>query len=383
MYFEPSISYRIHLQDASVMSNKIVKISLDGQIFCTQKYGGISSYFLNMAKFLPVYDCEITINAPFHQNEELFNSDFQKTSNIYINMTQPPLTLLRLARLSTRWPNFTKSDIHHESYYSYHRYSPKGRPVVVTIHDMIPELFNQSPENDKTVQRKRASIERADAIICVSKNTFEDLHSFYPWAAKKSMVIYHGCNMPITDNQPHYKVKNPYFLYVGGRSSYKNFDILLNEFSKSYHLSKTFRLICVGTPFSQNEQKLIVELGLDQSVFSIQADGKQLQRLYEGATALVYPSSYEGFGLPPLEAMALGCPVICCDVSSLPEVCGAAAFYVSPGDNGAICAQMELLANLNAEQRQTVSEIGKLQSQKFTWDRCAKITADLYRSLVI
>ncbi|HZB87468.1 MAG TPA: glycosyltransferase family 1 protein, partial [Terracidiphilus sp.] len=173
----------------------------------------------------------------------------------------------------------------------------------------------------------------------------------------------------------------PYFLHVGARYAYKNFDGLLRAYSRT-QLSRTHKLVCFSSHrLSTAEMELIHQLGIPrESVVTVGGDDDLLARYYEGAEALVFPSMYEGFGIPIVEAMTCGCPIIAGNTSSMPEVGGDAALYCDPDDPGTIAAAMLQIVG-SAETRNHLIAQGRERSHIFSWEKCAAQTYAVYRQL--
>jgi glycosyltransferase involved in cell wall biosynthesis len=174
----------------------------------------------------------------------------------------------------------------------------------------------------------------------------------------------------------------PYLLYVGSRAGYKNFALLLEAFSRS-GLARRYGLFAVGGgPFTPAEQERIASLKLSRSVTVVpKANEGTLARAYRDAALFIYPSLYEGFGFPPLEAMSLGCPVLVNRNSSLPEVCGDAAFYFESADAGELSQCLtSILADDGA--RATKREMGEQRVRLYDWNRTAHRTLDVYRTVL-
>jgi glycosyltransferase involved in cell wall biosynthesis len=176
--------------------------------------------------------------------------------------------------------------------------------------------------------------------------------------------------------------ERPYFLYVGLRGSYKNFDNALKAYASRGLLRKNFDLIAFGADeFSVKDSESIRSLGLTHSqVRRLSGDDVLLGRLYGNATALIYPSLYEGFGIPPLEAMSYGCPVLCGNTSSIPEVVGEAGLYFDSANIDSIADAMERIAT-GPKLRSDLVALGRERVKQFSWDRCAARTLEVYREL--
>jgi glycosyltransferase involved in cell wall biosynthesis len=179
------------------------------------------------------------------------------------------------------------------------------------------------------------------------------------------------------------RLPKPFFLHVGMRGAYKNFGNLLSAYASSPMLRRDFDLIAFGSNgFTQRENESIQDLGLTSlQVRHLSGDDALLGHLYREAVAFIYPSLYEGFGIPPLEAMGFGCPVLCGKTSSIPEVVGDAGLYFDPNRVEAIADAMERVA-LSAELRLDLVARGNERVRQFSWERCAAETLDVYRDLL-
>jgi glycosyltransferase involved in cell wall biosynthesis len=230
---------------------------------------------------------------------------------------------------------------------------------------------------------KHAAVRRADHIVCISETTRQDAIRLLGIAPERSTVIYLGCSLdtPVTPLAPE-ATPAPCILYVGVRSGYKNFLVLLEAFAASKSLPRTVDLVaCGGRPFSPEERRRIEELGVAGRVRQMGGSDRLLDAYYRAALAFVYPSRYEGFGIPPLEAMAVGCPVACSDAGSIREVVGDAGAYFEPDDVEGLRTILERLA----EDRAYAAELrvkGFAQIQKYSWERCAEETLQLYQRLL-
>jgi glycosyltransferase involved in cell wall biosynthesis len=264
---------------------------------------------------------------------------------------------------------------------------------IVTVYDLIYEkgLVGGMGKLLNLYERRNAVI-HADAIICISDSTRRDMIEFYGRRVenKPIFVAHLGCDgdgalvapgaREIAAPVPEAS-EAPYFLYTGGRGSYKNFSIALRAFAAGRFAKDGIRLLCTGHPFSREENERIERLGLGESVKAIgKVADTAMRRLYGNALALLYPSSYEGFGLPPLEAMMNGCPVICSRSSSLPEVVGDAGLLVESGSEEAFLLAMRQL--LDIDTRSACIARGFVNATKFTWERSAQQHLDVYRTFL-
>lgn len=292
-------------------------------------------------------------------------------------------------RVGSALSRMSRPDVFHETYYPEDSSAPKDCPVVVTVHDMIQERLSEVfGKKDQTSIRKRAAVERADRVICVSESTRRDLMELFNPDPKKIQTIHLGAtrSTPLdtaADSPKAHVIDRPFFLYVGMRGGpYKNFDRVLRAYASRQWLRTEFDLIVFGhAAFWREEIDLMASLGLEHPhVRQTMGNDALLGQLYSHAVALIYPSLYEGFGIPPLEAMAYGCPVLCSNRSSIPEVVGDAGLYFEPESVDSMADAMEHVASV-AEFRKDLSVRGRERAKLFSWDRCAARTMEVYREL--
>jgi glycosyltransferase involved in cell wall biosynthesis len=281
----------------------------------------------------------------------------------------------------TKWhPNLV-----HETYFSHIPTVAKGIPSVITVFDMIHELFPENfSTNDQTSSKKMSAVARADHVMCISETTKRDLIDIFGTNEEKISVVSLGFDRfkipkQIGNGLP---IAKPFILYVGQRGGYKNFSRLLEAFSLSSSLHTDFALVVFGGGhFSHDESTQITALGLsDKQVMHVSGGDDLLGALYEGASVFVYPSIYEGFGIPPLEAMAHDCPVVSSNKSSMPEVLGDAVEYFDPLSEDDIRRAIERVV-YSEEYCNLLRMAGRARIGQFSWDKCAKETSTIYASL--
>jgi glycosyltransferase involved in cell wall biosynthesis len=368
-----------------------MKILFDHQIFCIQKYGGISRYFYELANNLSKLDqTSVEIFAPLHTNEYLDENNQIRPRGMRLPRTMPQMLSRRVSSLTNVIAfNLLKDKFHpgifHETYYSLFDCCPRGAKRVITIHDMIHEKF---PDNfsilDRSREIKAYSLKRADHVICVSNNTRRDLLELTDIPLDKVSVIYHGYSFttPLSSFKQNLENK-PYLLYVGKRNGYKNFATLLKAYSESKSLKNEFSLICFGGGnFTLAELKIFKALNINpDNVIYASGDDNELAAWYRSAAAFIYPSLYEGFGIPPLEAMSCDCPVVCSNTSSLPEVVGSAAELFNPEDTTEMRLAIERVVSSPDYSWQLIAK-GKQRVKLFSWDKCARDTLNTYHQLL-
>jgi len=369
-----------------------IRIAFDQQVFLLQQYGGISRYFCCLAEALSDFNgVEARIIAPIHFNLNLKTKSREDLQGIFL--PQLNTKLFRLAFmvgtfLAKKSINLYHPDIVHETYYSLKDDCPVGAKRVLTVYDMIHEKFSDSFEqSNSTSNAKLIASQRADHVICISENTQQDLISLYQIPKEKTSVVYLGVDevFTVTSKVIDHELQLPknFILFVGKRSGYKNFEGFLKAFSASRILKNGFTVICFGGDSLNNKElKLAESIGVrPEQLLHFSGDDDLLASLYRQASALIYPSLYEGFGLPPLEAMASGCPVICSNTSSLPEVVGTAGEYFDPHSQSSMMEAMEKVLGSTDRKNELINS-GFQQAAKFRWEKCAQETMQIYKSLL-
>ncbi len=345
-----------------------------------QKYGGVSRYFCEMIKRLmqkPEVRCDI--GALFFDNfyfSELYD---EKSLRHYKPVWKFGKLINRLYSVCLYVMN--KYDIVHHTYYNlFPEYFYKKCKHVVTIHDMIPEMGLL--DDKEAVKRKKQYIYSSDHIVAVSECTKNDILRIYPdISPKKITVIYHGADL---DKKSGGSIELPtrYILYVGQRLQYKNFDNFLLAYSKLLERHQQVLLVCFGGgAFSPKEKERIEELGLSEFVKYVSGNDKELAAAYTNAECFVYPSKYEGFGIPILEAWSCECPVVLSNASCFPEIAGNAAKYFDPDSSEDMALVIGELLD-NKEKRKDLKKLGSDRLKEYSWEIAAQKTLDVYRSLL-
>lgn len=293
-------------------------------------------------------------------------------------------------------PNYFS--VYHSPFYPIpSRQITQGLNRIITVHDLLPILmpYNFTKKQQQNYQAIIKSIDiYRDWVICVSYNTKNDLCNYLNIDPDRVFVTYPGVTQalqPIKDSLHILQILNkykmsgkPYLLSLCTIEPRKNLDFLLRCFNRllSQEPSLDVNLVLVGANGWKN--KKIFRFLQDNSslrrrvTFTGYIPDQDLSAIYSGAIGFVYPSLYEGFGLPPLEAMQCGTPVIASNTSSLPEVVGDAGIMIDPRDEDALCqAILDLVSNESL--RLSLVDKGLKRSQQFTWKKCAEQTVDVYR----
>lgn len=260
--------------------------------------------------------------------------------------------------------------------------------LLVTIHDVfhlaLPQFVSGVHRRFYARQMFRILKNRADAIISVSHFTAAELQRLARIPKEKIHVIYHGVRSDLQDAPsnllPHPK---PYLLFVGNVKPHKNLSTLIQAFQR-IEGQIPHDLVLVGKRegfITGDSQTLLKAQGSQRIHFTGYVDEKKLGQYFAHCTALVFPSLYEGFGFPPLEAMAYGVPVIVSDRASLPEICGKGALYFNPQNPQELAAKMIQLIQ-NKSLYQELREEGIIHAGKFSWKDCAQKTTILIQELL-
>jgi mannosyltransferase len=350
-----------------------MELFYDNIVYSLQKIGGISSYWYELTKRVQA-DERINVNFIETGSEsqnilrrmlDLAESDVsvRKTGNMYIE---------RFRRVDVAPLEHT--GIFHSSYFRVPRQDSKLK-VVCTVHDFTHDMYFNGPRAWLHNLAKKRAIMESDAIITVSENTRNDLIRYYPTIDESKVhVIYNGVADEFTCLETETESDTRTFLFVGARDDYKNFIFAVQIVSGL----KNARLSIVGRPFNKKETRFLeVNIPGRYTLYS-NISTQDLNILYNSSFCLLYPSSYEGFGIPLLEAMRAGCPFIALNTSSIPEVAGHAGVLLSNLD---LEEAWQAIALIDKDRQQFV-EIGMQQSHQFSWDKCYSQTLNLYNSLL-
>lgn len=290
-------------------------------------------------------------------------------------------------------PRWQKWDIVHDpSQLGFLVKSPKRYKTVLTVHDIAPVLFPETYRKSTLFYSwamKRA-LKNVDAILVPSTATEKDLVEHFSVEPNKIVVTPEGVESefkPAADKEiakdlveNEHNFPAPYILYVGTIEPRKNVEALLDAFKG---LSPAFphRLVLVGKRGWKSDSTIARIQEMKRVTWLGYVDSKDLITLYQAADCFVFPSMYEGFGLPPLEAMACGCPVVTSNVSSLPEVVGGAGVLIDPESPSELTSAINRVIGSKSVQ-DDMSRLGIERAKMFTWEGCAELTHRAYESLL-
>lgn len=369
-----------------------MKILYDHQAFTIQDFGGVSKCFCEMLTHRQnSFDYEISAvesnNTYLHESGLIpslktnvltarkFCSQIpvRGAGRIYTGISQ--LGLIHTAentnkRRSVELLEKGDFDIFHPTYFDdYFLHHLHGKPFVLTIHDMIAEIYSGRAEDRR---RKRILAEKAAAIVAVSEHTKQDVVKILGVHPDQVFVVYHGGPRKETIlTAPIYSFK--YFLYVGVRQGYKHFNQFVKDYASFSMNHEDVKLIVTGPALDNSERRLLRSLKIDDKVTHHYASNEELKNLYAHAFAFVYPSCYEGFGMPILEAYAYGCPVILNHASCFPEIADDAAVYIHSSDNGSDTTEVLCqFYEMPDSERQALCQKGYERLERFSWEKSAE-----------
>ena len=366
----------------------MTRLAYDHQIFSRQRFGGVSRYYVELAARVAADpEFEAAVVAPIHMNALLAERQEVPVVGVYVRHLHGTGALRSALNAGITRVHFRRSrpDIVHETYFGEKSVAPRGVQTVVTVFDMIHELFPQFfHPGDLTARRKRAAVQRASQVICISESTRHDLLDHVQIDPARVSVVPLGASSTFVQDEGRQRsVPAPYVLYVGQRDGYKNFKSAAAAFAESGLPALGMKLVCFGGgPWSARDGDAVSSTGLPNSiVIRRHGDDAALAELYQNAEAFLYPSLYEGFGIPPLEAMMCGCPVICSGASSLPEVVGNAAELFDPADVHDIARALGSVVG-NSARSGELRQLGTRRASLFSWSASASRTKEIYRRLV-
>lgn len=347
-----------------------MKKYFDNILFFLQKSGGGSVYWGELMKRFNTYE----------PNSSTFIQPDAETANIIlpslnlhpvIHEKKIPLPILRYLPLSV---SLSEPAIFHSSYYRYT--TQKEISNFVTVHDFIYEKFRIGLAKMVHTRQKAASVKRAKGIVCISKSTQKDLLKYYPnlTEKKKIRVIYNGVSEDFTTvsdeelknyEQYSYFTKHKCLLFIGHRTRYKNFDFAIQLVET---LPKEYRLVIVGNALTMQESKMLNNKLKERFLFLGNISNSQLNYIYNLSYCLLYPSSYEGFGIPILEAYRCSCPVVGQNVSAINEI--SVNTELLSNNLSIFDFKKKILALENSNLRSEITLAGYNWSLRFSWDKC-------------
>lgn len=353
-----------------------MKVLFDHQIF-NYVFGGAAKYFVMLLSHLPreCWECTaIASSSEYIKRKALMKYlpyEFRGQTVLMEYLNRPYTNCIM------RQGQF---DVFHQTNFgTYCLKSLGNKPMVTTYHDSNLSTIDPHPE---IVERQRISLERADAVICVSNHTKNDMLRLFHLDEQKVKVIYHGIERPDMSVLAEQRVvKDDYILYVGRRSAYKNFRKFIEVFSELHLKYPKIKVVCTSNVFSKEEQMRFKELGIEDCMIHVAADETTMLRLYCDALFFAFPSFYEGFGMPILEAWSCGCPVVLSDASCFPEIAGSGGLFFKPESKEDMLRQFDAVLSDSCLRKKLVLN-GYERMKRFSWEKCAEEHIQLYRTLL-
>ena len=350
-----------------------MKILFDHTIFLHQNYGGISRYIISLNNYLNKQKINSKIFSPIIISKLLK----KKNSFFIIKLNNIPIFCRKIFYfinnfLSLIYFYVSKSNFFHLTYYN-NFFKIFKIPYVMTVYDLTHEATNRHTQN---LDKKRL-LDDSKIIFCISYATKKDLLKFYKIKKSKIKVVHLGVSQEIV----YEKNKKKYLLFVGERSDYKNMKNFLLAYKSSQFMKKHYKIVIFGGKKLSKEEVSFLKINkIQNKVVHQTGDDEKLNNYYKHASLFVFPSIKEGFGLPILEAMRFGCPVACSNINVFREIGGDSCFYFNPKKINDIKLKLEkILKSKNLKKKNIIR--GFKHIKKFTWEKCAKDTAKVYKKI--
>ncbi|MBC8154935.1 MAG: glycosyltransferase family 4 protein [Bacteroidetes bacterium] len=371
-----------------------MQILFDHQTFRNQRYGGISLYISNLINGInqdSTNSAQLTI--PDFDNENLPKPAASSTWD-YMNVWRMmPVKGRRISNVFSLYALCANPyDVFHATYYD--TYFLKGiarnKPWTFTYHDMTHEVlggrFPGLTADHKLLHNKDQLAQTAPIVITISELTKQDIVNHHQIDPAKIRVIHHGnpYEQLVLNNEPTASPFDfPYLLFVGNRWAYKNFSLCVDALAPLLR-RHSIHLVCAGGgSFTKAETTLLAQNGVTGLVHHQAIRNGDLPYLYQHAVAFIFPSLYEGFGLPILEAFSCRCPCVLSNAGALPEVAGSeAAIYFDPDDVDSIATAVETVITGSDTLRNRLITEGTARLRLFSWQKTIDETVDVYRQLM-
>jgi glycosyltransferase involved in cell wall biosynthesis len=352
------------------------KVLFDHQIFSLQKTGGISRYFDELSKNLPDYGVDATISAKYGENQFL-----PRLKNVLGTKALPFKVRSRINEVANRAHSLReiashRYDVFHPTYYS--TYCLKSQPpMAITIYDLIPLRFSGAIRKHVLAHNMRKLANAAAKVITISQTTKDDIVSFLNVDSQKIEVVHLATSINGQIPAEIASIDFPFFLFVGERGHYKNFDLLAKAFAR---LALTnVKLLCVGGGvFTDAERQNFESLNISDQVIQQRLTDAELAWAYQNCTAFIFPSIFEGFGIPALESMQMNSVTLLYDQPCFREIARDGAAYFKTEDELATLMQSAIRSKADFNQ---FSKNGIEVLKSYSWQITAKKTAEIYRSL--
>lgn len=349
-----------------------MKIIFDNIIFSLQKAGGISVVWQNLIENLLDWNIDMKCLEYPNVQANIFRSNFNIPASkiVLLNKFHNILSQFQHPKIQSQ-NNF----IFHSSYF---RICKNQKAInVTTVHDFIYEQSKPTLKQKIRMHLNYRAIRNSQAVVCISENTKKDLFKYIPTISSENVyVIHNGVSesyYPLTTKPyPNYK---EYVLFVGGRQGYKNFNFVIDALSDT-----KYKLLICGSSLTKGEIEILESRLQNRYKHIYYPSTEELNKIYNSVFALAYPSSYEGFGIPFLEAQRSGCPVIALNASSITEIAGPKGWLLPYLDKQLFVSMLDQLKNEG--KRESIINEGLINSQRFSWEKMAKEYLMLYNKLL-
>lgn len=371
-----------------------MKILFDDQIFLLQRFGGISRYFTALLHELEQdmdhqAICPIVKTDNIHYNESIAKEmSLMQRLKLMLSLRFSEKRIKRYAIRQNRKNVIAalqrqQFDLFVPTYYDPYFLKYIGeKPFVLNVYDLIHEIYpSYFKADDLASNHKEELINKATKIIAISNSTKNDILKFYPNTPSEKIAVVHLAGALDTSLVLDLGLPAKYILFVGNRSHYKNFIFFLKAIAPLLNADADLYLVCAGgNEFTADEVDLIGTLGLNKQVIQRNFRDAELASYYINARCFIFPSAYEGFGIPVLEAMSCGCPVVLANHSSFPEVAGDAGIYFELNNDADLREKVSAVLT-NSEMRETFKQKGLEQQQKFSWEKTAKECISIFNAI--
>lgn len=355
----------------------------DFQTMRNQKYGGISRYYYEIYKYISNHDCGWNAKIDCFTNiNKYFEPVFEgKPFRHYFKGSGRIDDFFHINKNMAKKIIESGVDIVQPTYFDpYILDYISNQKLIITVYDMIYELLpGKLGKSDEVIEGKKKLLYASDHIIAISESTKRDILKFYPdIPADRISVIYIGNSFRASDSDNKAELPEKYILFIGNRGAYKNFKTFFEGIQPILEEDKDMYLVCVGGGAFNAEESSMIK-GVDDRVIQMDVSDDILQQTYSHAQCFVFPSLYEGFGIPTLEAFSCDCPVVLSNTSSMPEVGGDAVLYINPEDSEDIRNKVHELIS-NKDLRSDLIKKGREQLKLFDWNKIVPQILDCYDS---